>query len=269
MNRPSDTAAGLRRDRADRGPAPAARSLTILGVAIDDVDTGEAIALMRAAAEGGTPRSLFIVNAHTLNLACEDDDYRRILNGGDLVFNDGTGVRLAARLQGIRLRANLNGTDLVPAFMEAADGDGLSCYLFGSTPAIVARTAAIVRRRFPGWTVAGTHHGFIDPAASAVLLDAIAAARPNVLLVAMGNPLQERWIAANLAATKAGLCIGVGGLFAYLTGDYRRAPALLRRFGLEWLAVLVLQRQKWRRYVVGNPVFLGRVLRARLRAGRR
>lgn len=247
------------------GPrADVLRRVTVLGVAIDDLTFEDAIDLLRAALRDDGRRALFFVNAHTLNLACEDPDYRRVLNRADLVFGDGTGVRLAARLAGVRLRANLNGTDLVPALMAAADGDGLRYVLLGARPEVLERTAAATQARYRGWTLAGRHHGYLDAAGADRLVAEINAARPHLLLVGMGNPVQERWIAENRHRLDVPLCVGVGGLFSYLSGDYRRAPAAMRRAGLEWLAVLFTQRQKWKRYVRGNPVFLARILRERV-----
>jgi len=252
------------------GTSTDARSrVEVLGVAIDNLGFDEAIALLRELVRAPEPRSLFFVNAHTLDLASRSPEFRRLLNDGDWVFGDGTGVRWAARLQHVRMKANLNGTDLIPAFMAAADGDGLRYYLLGATPEVLARTVAEMQRRFPGWSLAGHHHGFLDVAATERVIGEIAASRPHLLLVAMGNPLQERWIAAHRHRLAASLCVGVGGLFSYLTGDYRRAPRLLRRGGLEWLAVLFTQRQKWRRYVVGAPRFLSAVVGERVAAARR
>ena len=83
----------------------------------------------------------------------------------------------------------------------------------------------------------------------------------------MGNPRQERWIAAHRAELPVRLVVGVGALFAYMAGNYRRAPSPIRRLGLEWLFVLFLQRHKWRRYLLGAPSFLLRVVGARLVGG--
>ena len=242
------------------GPSAADRAhLTVLGVAIDDLDVDEAVAAMLAAAKGPGRRTLYFANAHTLNHAAASDDYRRILNDADLLLGDGTGVRWAARVRGRHIKANLNGTDLLPVFLRATRGERLSLYLLGATPRVVARTAAIVGERFPGWTIAGHHHGYLDAATTEAAIAAINAAAPHLLLVAMGNPLQERWIDAHRARLDVNLCAGVGGLFAYLSGEYRRAPAWMRRLGLEWLGVMVLQPRKIGRYLRGNPLFLWRV----------
>ena len=240
------------------------RRVRILGVTIEDLAIDEALAQLRTDVRGPARRTLFFANAHTLRLAHRSAAFRQVLNAGDHVFGDGTGVRWAARLQGVRLRANLNGTDLIPAFMRAASGDDLRYYLLGAEPEVVARTAAVTTARFPGWTLAGYHHGFLDAAASDRIVAEINAARPHLLLVGMGNPIQEQWIAAYRHRLEANLAVGVGGLFSYLSGDYRRAPLALRRRGLEWLAVLFSQRRKWRRYVVGAPLFLVSVVIERL-----
>ena len=244
------------------------RRYRVLGVSLDDLAFADAVALTRAALADSTPRTLFFANANTLDRAAGSRDDRRILNEADFVFGDGTGVRWAARLGGLKLRANLNGTDLVPALLAAADGDGLSCFLLGAEPKVVAGAAAAIARRYPGWRVAGYHHGFLDQAATERVVAAIAAAQPDLLLVGMGNPLQERWIATQRANLPVRLAMGVGALFAYLSGDYRRAPPPMRRLGLEWLFVLLLQRHKRRRYLVGAPSFLLRVLREQLAGGR-
>ena len=247
--------------------AETVRRYRVLDVELDDLAFSDAVALARAALADPVPRTLFFANAHTLNLAAKSVDDRRILNEADFVFGDGTGVRMAARAGGLRLRANLNGTDFVPALLAAAEGDSRSCFLLGAEPAVVAGTAAVIARDYPGWRVLGHHHGFLDQAASERVVAIIAAARPDLLLVGMGNPLQERWIIAHRAALPVRLAVGVGALFSYMSGNYRRAPPLMRRLGLEWLFVLLLQRHKWRRYFVGAPSFVLRVMRERLVRG--
>ena len=257
---------------SDCAEAPAAgprRRVTILGVTIDDLTIGEAVAVLRAAAQGAKPRTIYFANAHTLNGAVEADDYRILLNEADFVLGDGTGVRWAARLQRHRMQANLNGTDLVPAFLQAAAADGLRLYLLGAQPAVVERTADVVRRRFPGWTIAGARHGYFRAESLDEVVTAINGAAPNILLVGMGNPLQERWIHANRARLRVNVCVGVGGLFAYMSGDTRRAPSWMRRIGLEWLGVMAMQPRKFTRYLRGNPLFLWRIVHERLAAARR
>jgi N-acetylglucosaminyldiphosphoundecaprenol N-acetyl-beta-D-mannosaminyltransferase len=235
------------------------RTLRILGVEVVDQTVEEALDQLDAWLVDGRRRSLFFVNAHTLNLASKDEDFRRVLNGADAVFGDGTGVRWAARTRGHRLRANLNGTDLVPALLKGRAGTRV--FLLGSTPDRAPRAAAAFRRLFPACELVGSHHGYVqEEGASRAAIAQINAARPDLLLVGMGNPLQERWIARWRDDIDAELCIGVGGLLEYWTGALQRAPAWMRRKGIEWVHILLSQPWKARRYLIGNPVFLARLL---------
>ena len=151
--------------------------------------------------------SVFFVNAHTLNVATADPAYREILNAANLVFADGTGVRWAARLQGVRVVENLTGTDLVPAWFRATFDRGHSCFLLGADPLTIELAADFARRTFPGWRLSGYHDGYLtDELTEGVVVDAINAAKPDVLLVGMGNPLQETMDPSAFArASRAGV----------------------------------------------------------------
>ena len=210
-------------------------------------------------------RSVYFVNAHTLNLAAADPTYRDVLNAADYVFGDGTGVRWAARLQGLRVRDNLVGTDLTPQLLAATSGRGYRCFLLGGEESLVQQAARVAAQTYPGWQVAGCHSGYLrDPGLTAGVIRQINQARPDVLLVGMGNPVQERWIHEHREQLEVPLCLGVGGLFHYWAGDLRRAPVWLRRLGAEWLGILFQQPHKARRYLLGNPLFIARIVRERL-----
>ncbi len=215
----------------------------------------------------GRCRALYFVNANTLNVAYEDADYRAVLGTASVVYGDGTGVRWAARiLHGVRLADNVNGTDFVPALFAAQANRGYRYYVLGGTEEQNQRAADHASRTFHGWTLAGHHHGYLDDAASARVVEEINAAKPQLLLVGMGNPHQERWIAAHRAQLRVPLCVGVGGLFTYWSGNIDRAPAWVRRIGFEWVHLLIRQPEKGRRYLLGNPLFLARVSARRWRS---
>lgn len=244
-------------------PPAAARRHSVLGVEITDLSRRRAIGLLRAMIDrrDGRTRTVFFVNARTLNLAAADADYRRTLNSADHVFGDGTGVRWAVRLGGARLRDNVNGTDLTPEMFRALAGRGYRYFLLGADRDTIRRAARHARETFSGWTPAGFHHGYLDdPQLSAELVRRINRARPDVLMVGMGNPIQERWIRRHRHQLRVPVCIAVGGLFAYWAGDLKRAPRWLRRLGWEWLGILLQQPGKARRYLLGNPLFLLRAL---------
>lgn len=241
---------------------PADRVLSILGVRVLDTTRPRAVRRLMewVEARDGRPRTVYFVNAHTLNLAAADAGYRAVLNAADAVFADGTGVRWAARLAGVRLQDNVNGTDLMPELFRAAAGCGYRCFLLGGDDATVRRAAGFVET-LGGWSVAGVHHGYLAAAnVEAEVLRSLRSARPDVLLVGMGNPLQERWIHAHRDALEVPLVAGVGGLLNFWSGNVPRAPEWLRRWGAEWLFVLWNQPHKARRYLLGNPLFLARIL---------
>jgi N-acetylglucosaminyldiphosphoundecaprenol N-acetyl-beta-D-mannosaminyltransferase len=238
-------------------------AVSIFGVPILDVTRRDAVRLMESwiSARDGKPRAVSIVNAHTLNLAADDPSYRDVLCRSDAVFGDGSGVRLAARLKGIRLRENLCGTDLLPLFFTTTLPHGHRYFLLGGLPGTASRAAATLERRFPGIRMAGHHHGHFSAAETPAVLDVINGARPDMLLVAMGNPVQECWIHEHLPRLRVPVCVGVGGLFDHWAGTLRRAPLWMRRFGIEWVQIMLQQPHKWRRYVVGNPKFVLRAVR--------
>jgi N-acetylglucosaminyldiphosphoundecaprenol N-acetyl-beta-D-mannosaminyltransferase len=247
--------------------------LNLFGVPVENCTMAEALRRLEGfvLAPGERPQIVFFVNAHTLNLAYESPDYRRVLCSADHVFGDGTGVRWAARLvHGVRMADNVNGTDLVPAFLGGQAGRRLRYFLLGNRPDAIGRIAEYAAAAFPNWDLAGFHHGYVEPGSSDGVIEEINAARPELLLVGMGNPRQEIWIAENRARLRVALAIGVGGLFDYWAGDLDRAAPWVRRFGFEWLHLLVRQPHKARRYLLGNPRFLWRSLierRAVRRAG--
>ncbi|HZZ72412.1 MAG TPA: WecB/TagA/CpsF family glycosyltransferase [Pirellulales bacterium] len=242
----------------------AGRALSILGVQVTDLKKARAIALLEQVIRQASARTraIYIVNAHTLNLACEDEHYRWALNNAFRVFGDGTGVRWAARARGVRLHDNLVGTDLIPELFAATAGAGHRYFLLGATDETICRAAATAQARFPGWELAGCHHGYVQTSATAAAAIAqINDSQADLLLVGMGNPLQELWIHRHLKDLRVPLAIGVGGLFDHWAGNLQRAPRWVRALGYEWLQILLQQPHKWRRYVLGNPKFLYRMIR--------
>jgi N-acetylglucosaminyldiphosphoundecaprenol N-acetyl-beta-D-mannosaminyltransferase len=237
---------------------------SVLGVRVHNIARGQAIAAIEETLRrhDDQTKSVYFVNAHTLNLAAADPKYRDTLNAGDLVLADGVGVRWAARLRGVRVADNLNGTDFVPALFHATANRGYSFFLLGANVATIERAADYARRTFSGWTLSGSHHGYLaDEALDSAVVKTINAARPDVLLVGMGNPIQEQWIERHLPQLRVGVCLGVGGLFDFWAGNVPRAPRWLRRLGHEWVWRFCQEpRRMARRYLVGNPLFLARVL---------
>lgn len=235
------------------------RPYRLFGLTLIDQTMAEAVRdVGRLAIAGKGARSVFFVNAHTLNLAASDPDYAAVLSRASRIYGDGAGVRWAARSRGVRLQANLNGTDLIPALMTS--GQAVRCFLLGSSPERTGRITVRFRDLFPDVKLVGAHHGYVDDAESQDVIKTIEASGANLVLVGMGNPLQERWIDRHAAALPQALCIGVGGLMEYWSGALDRAPAWVRRLGLEWLHIMLRQPWKSARYLIGNPVYMLRAM---------
>jgi N-acetylglucosaminyldiphosphoundecaprenol N-acetyl-beta-D-mannosaminyltransferase len=259
--------------RVDAAHAPAApnfdRILRVLGVPIHDVTKDLArdwVLHQILRRREPTSAAAFFVNAHTLNLAAADAEYRALLGRGDAVFGDGTGVRWAGKLQGIRVRDNLVGTDFVPHLFSTSPPDQFSYFMLGATQATVEKAAEYARREFPNWRQAGVHHGYVkEEAESRAAIAQINDSGADVVLVGMGNPIQERWIERWKDEIKAQVCLGIGGLFDYWAGNVERAPQWVRKIGYEWAWRLYQEPvAKARRYLIGNPLFLYHVTRERL-----
>jgi exopolysaccharide biosynthesis WecB/TagA/CpsF family protein len=211
---------------------------------------------------------LTYVNAHTLNLATTDSSYAEVLRNADLVLNDGKGVMLAGRILGRRFPADLNGNYFTPLLLDRAAASGWSIYIVGARPGVAERVAEVLKAKHPGLAVAGTMHGHFSAADEDDVVAGIRATSPGLLLVGMGNPLQERFLARRLKDSGARVGLGVGAFLDFQVGEVERAPAWMNRTGIEWVHRLIKEpRRMWRRYLLGNPLFVWRVLRTRLRGG--
>ena len=236
-------------------------SVAVLGVPIAALTTADARAEIEAQHAAVDPAWVAFANAHALNLTTVDTGFRDILRRADLVLNDGSGVAVAARLQGRRFPDNLNGTDLLPMVLDIAAERGWRVYLLGARPGIAARARERLVARFPGLDIVEVRDGYFDAADERAIVDAIRRANVDLLIVGMGNPLQERWLDEYAAATGARLSIAVGAFLDFAAGAVPRAPRWMSRAGLEWMYRLKLEpRRMWRRYVLGNPLFLWRVV---------
>src|SRR5260221_1873357 len=137
---------------------------------------------------------------------------------------------------------------------------GVRIFLLGAAPGVAERAAAELERKFPGVVIAGTFApplGPLDADENARIVTRIRAVRVDALFVAFGAPRQDEWIRANLLDLQVPLCAGIGGVFNFLAGATRRAPACMQRYGLEWAFRLMQETSRlWRRYLVGDlPLF--------------
>lgn len=207
-------------------------------------------------------------NAHLVNLAWADGDYAELLQDF-LVLPDGIGLDIGSKLlYGEPFPANLNGTDFTPLLVSRSAAP-LSVALVGARAGVAEKAASVLGRLAPGSRFEALSDGYFTPAQEEDLLARIEALRPDIILVAFGNPRQERWIAERLDGRHCSVALGVGALFDFLGGEVARAPLWVRSARLEWFWRLAQEPGRlWRRYLVGNPLFLLRLLRQRLGGAR-
>jgi N-acetylglucosaminyldiphosphoundecaprenol N-acetyl-beta-D-mannosaminyltransferase len=242
------------------------RSIDVLGCRVDDVTMDEAVAYCDALILARAPAQIVTPNAEIVTAAQRIPDLRDMINRSALSIPDGAGLLLAGRILGQPLREQVTGTDLSYRLAALAADRGYRLFLLGAAEGIAAAAARRLEALNPGLRVAGTFAGSSRPDGDAETRAAIAAAgRVDVILVAYGAPWQERWIARNQPALGIPLAMGIGGVLDFMSGRVRRAPAWLRRIGLDWSFRLVTQPSRWRRQLA-LPRFVWRVVLARRRA---
>lgn len=243
--------------------------VNVLGVWVDPLTVAGLHARILGIVREGGHALVPHANVYGLNLCYRDPELRAFFNSAPVVFCDGAGVVLGARILGARLPGRITYADWAWQLAEFAESEGLSLFFLGARPGVAERAAARLLARYPGLRVAGVHHGYFDQAAGSpeneAVLEEINTAKPDVLLVGFGMPLQERWLMRNWHRIDARVALTGGAVFDYVSGELKRGPRLLTDNGFEWLARLLIEpRRLWRRYVVGNPLFLARVLKQSL-----
>ena len=242
-------------------------TVAVFDIAFENITMREAVAQIEAdLVSARAPRTIFYVNADCLNKCYEDENYRSLLKQADYVLPDGIGINLACHMLGSAMKENVNGTDMLPFLCEMARRRGFKFFLLGGKPGVAEKMAAMITEKYEA-EVAGVQHGYFDHRAeSEGVVDLINGSGADILLVAFGAPLQEKWISAHKSELAVGAAIGVGGLFDFYSGNTRRAPRWLRELGLEWVYRIIQEPGRmWQRYVIGNPLFLYRVMSWRAR----
>ena len=245
--------------------------IDILGVHVDVIDR---VGLYREIDESIShhgKKVLAYANVNALNIAGRDEKFREFLNRRSVVYCDGEGVRLGAQILGRKLPPRIVLTYWIWELCPLMEKNGYTMYLLGSPEQVVNKAVANLKSRFPRLVIAGWHHGYFQKSGpeSDAVVDMINRIKPNLLFVGFGMPMQEHWIADNLARLKANVLLPAGSMIDYAAGMKGIAPSWMSGHGMEWLYRLFEEPDRlWKRYLVGNPIFLVRVLLQRLMMGR-
>ena len=209
------------------------------------------------------------VNAYCLNSAYENAKLRKCLNSGNIVFCDGAGVVLASKILRGSISRRITYADWMWQLAEFAEARKYTFFFLGAAPGIAEKAADRLREKFPGLQIVGMHHGYFDKTPGSIqnenIIETINGVRPNILVIGFGVPLQEYWLMENKHRIQANVMLTGGAVFDYISGNLQRGPRWMTDHGMEWLARLLIEPLRlWRRYVLGNPLFLWRVVCQRL-----
>ena len=213
--------------------------------------------LLESLAQPSGPLVLAFVNAHAMNSAAASRGFFEAVKSADVVLRDGIGMAILLRLLHLAPGLNLNGTDLIPKLLRRYAGQRIA--LFGTQEPYLARAREVIASSIAPGSPCIAAHGFLDTANYVRLA---AAHRPGLIVLGMGMPRQEE-VAGVLRSALGYPCLIVcgGAIIDFLGGKTSRAPRWMRAAGLEWLFRLALEPKRlFKRYVIGNPLFLARAL---------
>ena len=235
---------------------------SMLGVPIDNMVLDDAVSMIVNGLDTNQKSRYAFVNADCLNISAKISTYRETLSRMSAVFADGIGLQMGARILGVNLKGNVNGTDLLPKLCARCLDNDYSIYLLGGMPGVSDDAAKELSKCFPSLKIAGTHHGYFESQELPNIIRSINKTKADILLVGLGAPTQECFIDNNYDKLNPLVQIGVGGLFDFHTSRISRAPRWVQDIGMEWVWRLKQEPLRlWKRYLIGNPLFLYRIYR--------
>lgn len=245
--------------------------VNILGVDVNVIDTG---GLHSAIVESVRRRRKDVyayVNINAINIAQRDARFNAFLNRCHVVYCDGEGVRLGARILGFHLPPRIVLTYWIWDLCRLFETEQFSVFFLGATEQYVQEAVGRVRERFPSIRIVGSHHGYFTKTGSESekVIEMIEQADPDILIVGFGMPTQEFWIEENLDRLPARVILPAGSMIDYTAGRKGLAPKWMANHGMEWVYRFFQEPGRlWKRYLIGNPSFMFRILLELLRKGK-
>lgn len=207
--------------------------------------------------------TVFFINAHCFNVAQQQAEYAKAIDGAELLLNDGVGIKLASLAAGIPLKENLNGTDLIPKILKLAGEHRKRVFFLGGVDGVAQDAAHKAKKAYPGLEIAGWHSGYFSLEQENALVRQINDSGAQILVLGMGVPRQELWAARNKTTLEnVRMVIGGGAILDFISGHIPRAPLWLRKINMEWVYRFYLEPARmWKRYTTGIFLFFYNVIR--------
>ncbi len=234
--------------------------IDLCGISIDNVTMREAVERIDAMVRARRPAYVITPNVDHLVKLQKDAEFREIYRAADLVLADGMPLLWAGRFLGTPFKAKVSGSDLLYEVCAMAEARGHRLFFLGGRPGAADQAKAVFEKKHPALRIVGTDcppMGFEkDGSESARIAQKILQAAPDILMVGLGAPKQEKWIAKNYQRLGVPVSLGVGVSFEFAAGIVRRAPVAMQKTGFEWLWRLGSEPGRlWRRYLIDDPEF--------------
>jgi N-acetylglucosaminyldiphosphoundecaprenol N-acetyl-beta-D-mannosaminyltransferase len=241
--------------------------IALLGVRIDNFSMDEVVETIDRFIDEGGFHQVATANVDFVTKAFDDSELLDILRDCELVVADGMPLVWASRVLGVALRERVTGADLVPRLLELSAQKKRRIFLLGATEENSRAAAERIKQEYPEAVICGRYSPPFTPGQSVDdehVFELLEQAKPDILLVAFGNPKQEKWISRNRDRLKVPVCIGVGASIDFLSGRQSRAPFWMQKTGLEWMHRLVNEPRRLAVRYFDNGLFLLRYLSVQL-----
>lgn len=236
--------------------------VNILGVLFDCVTMAEATQKILSLLDQEEKYLIVTANPEIVMEAQKSSAFCNTINRGDLVVADGIGVVIGSKIIKKPLPERVAGYDLIQNVFNVIKDTNKTVYFFGASPQVAELAAKKMMEKYPGLKIVGTHDGYFDEEEEKVIIEEINRLKPDLLLVGLGAPKQEKWWINNKEQLDVKVCVGVGGSFDGFSGKLKRAPKIFIKLGLEWFYRLIKQPTRFKR-MLRLPLFLLLVLRKR------
>ena len=239
--------------------------VNILGVHVNCDDKLTILNKVAKWADENNPRTITYVNAHCINLSYKNLEYRDVINHSDLVYSDGISVVWASQFLGGCRLAKITGREWIFDLCELAVTNNLRLYILAGAPNIAQRASENLKDRWPELKIVGASDGYFKKKTNDQIIEEINSTKPHVLFVGMGSPQQEFWVSKHRDLINVPICWAVGALFDNVAGVEPSVPSWMNKIALEWLWRLFIDpKGKWKRYILGNPLFAARLIQQKL-----
>ena len=235
--------------------------IKIFGVEIDNLTLDEVGEKTKKLVDTSNKRCNLIVapNVEFIMQAQKDKEFFDILKSANLATPDSVGVIMAGKKQGKQFKERIPGQSYLRKVFEVGEKEDWTFYLLGGEGDVPVKAKENLEKLYPKAKIVGCHEGFFIEDSEESVIEEINSLKPNVLFVAMGAPIQEKWIYENRNKLKVDIAAGQGGTFDYEAGTVKRAPLWMQKCGIEWLWRLIKEPKRIKRMVV-LPIFFFKVL---------